>query len=521
MLFRADFVRQKHVPGSIETNHGSLSKIIGNCWRQLPLEEKRIWEIKAKQEKANHKAQFPDYRFRPVHNKNKNKDKFASAPATTTTPATATTTNSSSLIANADNLTQEEEERRCEQVAQLLLEGMKGEELARAVRNLDRVREEETSNSRTQHPSSTSNLAMPIPMSSFHNPFGMGGFGYGMTSNSGMDLPPSAYIRRPSSVPLPPHNNSSDFFPFDEYSQQPAQALDMSAITLPSVPFITRPSSPINNISRHQHQQRPILGQRRASSAQPVFRRSWTLPINPSATTPFSNTDFSGFDWTAMPKPQVQRDDSPLPDVDPGLFNGFSFDEGGVTHTHCAVDTSSSSLFSLSSSVTSSASSAASDRNSPPWLETTAPNAHSRSHSQHMAIAPHDLPPLHVSDMNWHGGATAVATTQSLLSATSSSSSSTFPSPSPSSTPASTGNAKLDVGATPTNEMFGLSLGFEMGMDMNGGGTGGVGVDYSYAGYNDMGYGVGDLGMEMGYVMSAPQGNEMGMWNVVGQAQQA
>jgi len=29
MLFRADFVRQKHVPGSIETDHGSLSKIIG------------------------------------------------------------------------------------------------------------------------------------------------------------------------------------------------------------------------------------------------------------------------------------------------------------------------------------------------------------------------------------------------------------------------------------------------------------------------------------------------------------
>jgi len=29
MLFRADFVKQRHVPGSIETNHGSLSKIIG------------------------------------------------------------------------------------------------------------------------------------------------------------------------------------------------------------------------------------------------------------------------------------------------------------------------------------------------------------------------------------------------------------------------------------------------------------------------------------------------------------
>jgi hypothetical protein len=218
-----------------------------------------------------------------------------------------------------------------------------------------------------------------------------------------------------------------------------------------------------------------------------------------------------------MSKPQVQRDESPLPDVDPELFNGFSFDEGGV-NTHCGVDTSSSSLFSLPSSSTSSASSV-SDRNSPPWLE-TAHHSHSRSHSQHLAIAPHDLPPLHVSDMNWHGGAN-VATTQSLLSATSSSSSSTFPSPSLSSSPASTGNAKPDLGVTPTNEMFELSLGYEMGMDMNGGTGGGGGVDYAYAGYNDMGFGVGDLGMEMGYVMSAPQGNEMGMWNVVGQAQQA
>ena len=36
MLFRADFVRQKHVPGSIETNHGSLSKIIGKSTDPYP-----------------------------------------------------------------------------------------------------------------------------------------------------------------------------------------------------------------------------------------------------------------------------------------------------------------------------------------------------------------------------------------------------------------------------------------------------------------------------------------------------
>lgn len=123
--------------------------------------------------------QFPDYKFRPVHNKNKNKDKFASNnPATdTTTTSSANNINSSSSAANSDGLTQEEEERGCEQVAQLLLDGMKGEELAKAVRDLDRVREEEASNSRTQSDTTTSagNLAMPIPVSSFHNPFGYGG----------------------------------------------------------------------------------------------------------------------------------------------------------------------------------------------------------------------------------------------------------------------------------------------------------------------------------------------------------
>ncbi|KII87953.1 hypothetical protein PLICRDRAFT_176703 [Plicaturopsis crispa FD-325 SS-3] len=115
MLFRADFVRQKHVPGSIETNHGSLSKIIGNCWRSLPLDEKHVWEVKAKHAKAEHKVRYPEYRFRPVHNKNKDKKKDKTLP----TP---------------------DDERRCEEVAQLLLEGKKGDDLAAAVRRLDRGR---------------------------------------------------------------------------------------------------------------------------------------------------------------------------------------------------------------------------------------------------------------------------------------------------------------------------------------------------------------------------------------------
>ncbi|TFK66380.1 hypothetical protein BDN72DRAFT_899899 [Pluteus cervinus] len=112
MLFRADFVRQKHVPGSIETNHGSLSKIIGNCWRALPPSERSIWEGKAKKAKADHKQRYPDYRFRPVHNKNKDKKK-EKQPAP---PGT---------------------EQHCEAVAQLLLEGKKGTELEAALKRIN------------------------------------------------------------------------------------------------------------------------------------------------------------------------------------------------------------------------------------------------------------------------------------------------------------------------------------------------------------------------------------------------
>jgi len=210
MLFRADFVRQKHVPGSIETNHGSLSKIIGeylpahlftslssplstkpgNCWRALPLEEKRVWEIRAKKAKEEHAVMYPGYRFRPVHNKDKSKKK----PKTMVAP---------------------QDEERCEAVAQLLLEGKKGDELAAAIRRLDQR---------------TIPTAMPAPHPVYPH-------------------------RRSSSVPLP-----------DSHSHP---------IALPSLPFLqmgSRTGSPVGNISRSA---RMLMGQRRPSSVQPIPSRPW------------------------------------------------------------------------------------------------------------------------------------------------------------------------------------------------------------------------------------------------------
>ncbi|KAI0042049.1 hypothetical protein FA95DRAFT_1564695 [Auriscalpium vulgare] len=170
MLFRADFVRQKHVPGTIETNHGSLSKIIGNCWRALPLDEKRVWEIKAKHAKAEHKTMYPNYRFRPVHNKNKEKKTKAPIPP--------------------------EDEQRCEDVAQLLLEGMKGEQLAAAVKKLDHFR----SNTPAMLPRRPSSVPLP------HNiPIGLPQLDFpalhARPQSPGMDAFPRYTLpRRPSSA---------------------------------------------------------------------------------------------------------------------------------------------------------------------------------------------------------------------------------------------------------------------------------------------------------------------------------
>lgn len=148
-----------------------------------------MWEIKAKHAKAEHKQIYPEYRFRPVHNKNKEKkEKPVAAP---------------------------DDERRCEEVAQLLLEGKKGDELAAAVRSLDSLRTE--------------------------------------TPNVG----PKFQHRRSSSVPLPDHR------------------VGYNGIALPALPFLpmSRSGSPTHDTSM-----RMMYGQRRASSAQPIPSRSWMMP---------------------------------------------------------------------------------------------------------------------------------------------------------------------------------------------------------------------------------------------------
>ncbi|KAJ7497915.1 hypothetical protein B0H11DRAFT_2384842 [Mycena galericulata] len=244
MLFRADFVRQKHVPVSIETNHGSLSKIIGNCWRALPLPEKDIWETKAKRAKAEHKLKYPDYKFRPVQNK---RGAAASASTSTVPPPARLASRSTGGSTPKGQLTPQEDERRCEEVAALLLQGKKGEDLAWAVRDVASRRKAKLSQlslspvSLPYHVSSNPSSLDPMYYPQLHMPFlpPSSSLASSQPSSTGYDSPYSLPMpldhnndtwrhRRSSSVPLP-----NDY----SYNLPPFMYQEGMGITLPALRF--------------------------------------------------------------------------------------------------------------------------------------------------------------------------------------------------------------------------------------------------------------------------------------------
>ncbi|KAJ7238846.1 hypothetical protein B0H12DRAFT_88235 [Mycena haematopus] len=375
MLFRADFVRQKHVPGSIETNHGSLSKIIGNCWRSLPLPEKHIWEIKAKHAKAEHKLKYPDYKFRPVHNKR-------TAPAASPAPSSQPASRSTSASTAKGQLSPQEDERRCEEVAALLLQGKKGEELAWAVRDLDSRRQVELAhsspspvpyqNSKFPHPLNLDPMYYPqmpsSPPSSSIPSSHASSSGTGSPYSLPMPLEHSSRDqtwrhRRSSSVPLP--NDYSCTFPPFMYGDGDAMGIappsngfsqQHSGFTLPPPSSLTSPPMSISDFSRMSFSwtgtgtgtgssfsyPRPSFsfgsGGRGSFSFAAAFGGAWGANNNgpvgrraSSAQAFFSPTSFSGYDMSSSQQQQQhQHVEEELPDANTSLFEvGFLNSFGG------------------------------------------------------------------------------------------------------------------------------------------------------------------------------------------------
>ncbi|KAF9459629.1 hypothetical protein BDZ94DRAFT_1171276, partial [Collybia nuda] len=65
ILYRSSFIKSQQVTDKVEGNHSNLSKIIGKYWKTLPQAERDEWEAKAVLAQAEHRARYPDWRFRP------------------------------------------------------------------------------------------------------------------------------------------------------------------------------------------------------------------------------------------------------------------------------------------------------------------------------------------------------------------------------------------------------------------------------------------------------------------------
>ncbi|KAF9476868.1 hypothetical protein BDN70DRAFT_934689 [Pholiota conissans] len=162
ILFRCAFIKEQNVPGKVEGNHSRLSKIIGMffffglCWKQLPPEEREKWEAKAVVAQAEHRAHYPDWRFRPGANamaKLKVKDGLAAGTSRRRT-ARSRTKDAPPAEEDAQSAGSETkgkgkdkgkgkakvshtvslEETRCAKIAGFVAEGIKGEELEVAVK---------------------------------------------------------------------------------------------------------------------------------------------------------------------------------------------------------------------------------------------------------------------------------------------------------------------------------------------------------------------------------------------------
>ncbi|KIJ95889.1 hypothetical protein K443DRAFT_11068 [Laccaria amethystina LaAM-08-1] len=151
ILFRSSFIRSEQVPGKVEGNHSTLSKIIGMYWKSLSREERESWEAKAVVAQAEHRKKYPDWRFRPGANamaKLKIKDggtviRRRSARSRTKDPPDDGDGGAGDEAEDSAKgrdkgkrkaQTKGKEESRCEKIANLLVEGKKGADLEKAVK---------------------------------------------------------------------------------------------------------------------------------------------------------------------------------------------------------------------------------------------------------------------------------------------------------------------------------------------------------------------------------------------------
>ncbi|KZT22099.1 hypothetical protein NEOLEDRAFT_1181163 [Neolentinus lepideus HHB14362 ss-1] len=113
MIFRSDFCATRVVTEKIERDHRHISRIAGFVWNKMSDEERKPFVTKAREVKEQHAKYYPDYKYSPTCSKGKGTKRRVRRDGA-------------------------EDQARCATVANLVLQGIQGDELER------RLKEEET-----------------------------------------------------------------------------------------------------------------------------------------------------------------------------------------------------------------------------------------------------------------------------------------------------------------------------------------------------------------------------------------
>lgn len=284
ILFRSAFIRSRHVSTGVETNHSTLSKIIGLTWQNLPEEERQVWHRKAKQAEAEHRIKFPQYAFKPLHSrKGGGKRKVRE-------------------VGPKDQV-------RCAKIAEFLVQGLKGTELDAAIEEFDK----------SHIPTVVTRFEAPITEQSFNRPVsapipeGKKSMLRKLRSSSYISSRRSTPVgnSRPSPAPSPQPLASSfeteqenllfslptlDHFSFDQIKQDPTFDFNSFAFdsnmqaSMPSFAYDphSQPTLPLDHtFSNHSPQLNVDLPQLHINSSY-VGSDSWSpchSPCSPSTNT--------------------------------------------------------------------------------------------------------------------------------------------------------------------------------------------------------------------------------------------
>jgi hypothetical protein len=91
-------------------------------WQNLPPDERSVWHAKARAALADHRKRFPEYTFRPAHSKKVPSSSSADKPEKRKVREVGP-----------------KDLKRCQKIAELLVEGLKGDELDAAIQEFDKT----------------------------------------------------------------------------------------------------------------------------------------------------------------------------------------------------------------------------------------------------------------------------------------------------------------------------------------------------------------------------------------------